>query len=304
MMADEKYRLVFSGEVADGADIESVRENIRNLLKIDEARVEKMFGSGSTTLKNDIDHETALKYKAIFDKTGARCSIEHLEAAVAPPIDQPEAKPIAPKPLPRRLDVNLPPEFKAVKDQDEDIYWLDRPNFTAFIITGIPFLMIGLLWGAFDYFGFIRNMKHIPAGFSIPFFALHLFPFWGSILNMVRLFLVHGNTCYAFTNKRLMLRSGFWGTDFKAIDYDRIVELDVDVNPIENMLGVGTIKAFSGSTSSKGTRIYDYFIGIENPYEVFKRIKEVSVDIKTDWNYPNAMRPKMNPGYQTSYSRK
>ncbi len=201
-------------------------------------------------------------------------------------------------------DYNLPRAFEAVKDADEEIHWLGKPNFWAFITRGIPFLCIGLIWGAIDYFGFIRNMDGEMAGFAIPFFALHLFPFWASILNMVRLFLVHGNTCYAFSNKRLMMRSGFWGTDFKVIDYDKISDLEVNVNPIENSLGVGTIQAFSGRVSNKGGRIYDKFIGIKDPYAVFKKLKEVTVDIKTDWNYPNAMRPKTNPGYETKYERR
>jgi hypothetical protein len=143
-------------------------------------------------------------------------------------------------------DFNLPRAFEVVKDADEEIHWLGKPNFWAFITRGIPFLCIGLIWGAIDYFGFIRNMDSEMAGFAIPFFALHLFPFWASILNMVRLFLVHGNTYYAFSNKRLMMRSGFWGTDFKVIDYDKISDLEVNVYPIENSLGVGTIQAFSG----------------------------------------------------------
>ncbi|MDD5262010.1 MAG: PH domain-containing protein [Methylacidiphilales bacterium] len=211
-------------------------------------------------------------------------------------------------------DYLLPPEFNAVKDANEQVYWTGRPHLVPFLATGVIFLLFGMAWGCFDIFGFILPMLSKPAGFHhsggfpefavIPFFAVHLFPFWGSILNMVRLFLVHGNTCYAYTNKRLMLRSGFWGTDFKAIDYDQISELDVTVNPIENMIGVGTIRAFSGATNSKGVRIYDSFIGIDKPYEIYKQIKEVSVDIKTDWNYPNADRPAANPGYQTRYEKK
>lgn len=299
----EKYRLVFNGEVAEGANFTSVKNNVRALLKTDEAKIEQIFNAGSTTLKSEIDHETALKYKAIFEKTGARCSIEPLTEVAQQPHATPNVKAVSPRAITRRLDSNLPSEFNAVKDRDEEIYWVGKPNFTAFIITGIPFLILGLLWGSIDYFGFIRNAKNMPLGFAVPFFTLHLIPLWGSVLNMVRLFLVHGNTCYAFSNKRLMMRSGFWGTDFKAIDYDKVSEIDVNVNPIENMLGVGTIRAFSGGTNSKGARIYDYFIGVDNPYEVFKRIKEVSVDIKTDWNYPNAMRPINNPGYQTEYKR-
>jgi membrane protein YdbS with pleckstrin-like domain len=200
--------------------------------------------------------------------------------------------------------MNLPPQFEAVKDGDEEILWVGAPNFTAFVIRGIPFLVGGLIWGAMDYFGFIRATQTQTTGFAISFYAIHSFPLWASILNMFRLFLVHGNTCYAFSNKRLMMRSGFWGTDFKVIDYDKISDVEVNVNPIENLLGVGTIKAFSGRVSDKGGRIYDQFIGISDPYGVFKRIKEVSVDIKTDWNFPNAMRPEVNHGYRSKYERK
>ena len=96
-------------------------------------------------------------------------------------------------------DFGLPAQFEAVKDRDEQVLWIGKPNFTAFIIRGIPFLCIGVLWGAIDYFGFIRNMDKEMSGFTIPFFILHLFPFWGSILNMIRLFLVHGNTCHPFS---------------------------------------------------------------------------------------------------------
>jgi hypothetical protein len=200
---------------------------------------------------------------------------------------------------------NLPQQFRAVKDDDEEFIWVGEPMFWPFLCSGIPFLAIGLLWGAFDYFGFIQHLGKAknspPPGFIIPFFALHLFPFWGSILNMLRLVLVHKNTFYAITNKRLMLRSGFWGIDFNALDYDKISDIQVTVNPLENMLGVGTIRISTGKTTSKGSSLTDDFIGVANPYEVFKKIKTVMVDVKTDWNYPNKFRPQDNPGYNTKY---
>lgn len=204
---------------------------------------------------------------------------------------------------------NLPPQFGAVLDQDEKILWVSNPTLIPFILSGVPFLIFGLLWGAFDYFGFIQHMlkgdmkgSKEMAGFAIPFFALHLFPLWLGVGNMIRLCLVYGNTCYAFSNKRVLLRTGFWGIDFKGIDFDRLEQLEVTVNPIENMLGVGTVKMFSGGMTSKGAPTFNYFIGIENPYEVYKQLKTVSLDVKTDWNYPNALRPPENRGYHTGYN--
>lgn len=201
---------------------------------------------------------------------------------------------------------NLPQQFHAVKDDDEEFIWVGEPMFWPFLCSGIPFLIIGLIWGAFD-FAFITHLdkaKGGPPGFIIPFFAMHLFPFWGSILNMFRLGLVHKNTFYAITNKRLMLRSGFWGIDFNALDYDKISDIQVTVNPLENMLQVGTIRISAGKTTSKGSPLTDDFIAVKNPYEVFKKIKTVMVDVKTDWNYPNKLRPEDNPGYNTKYDPK
>jgi len=204
---------------------------------------------------------------------------------------------------------NLPPQFGAVLDEDEKILWVSNPTLIPFILSGVPFLIFGLLWGAFDYFGFIQHMlkgdmkgSKEMAGFAIPFFALHLLPLWLGVGNMIRLCLVYGNTCYAFSNKRVLLRTGFWGIDFKGIDFDRLEQLEVTVNPIENMLGVGTVKMFSGGMTSKGAPTFNYFIGIENPYEVYKQLKTVSLDVKTDWNYPIALRPPENRGYHTGYN--
>ncbi|MGE5606141.1 MAG: PH domain-containing protein [Bacteroidota bacterium] len=197
------------------------------------------------------------------------------------------------------------PQFEAVRDSDEEILWTGKPALIPFILSGIPFLIIGLIWGILDlgFFGvFSKNqLMGEMSTFITVFFIIHLFPCWGSILNLLRLFLVHNNTYYAFTNKRLMMRSGFWGTDFKAIDYDKIADLTVTVNSIENIFKVGTISAFTGNMTAKGMRIYDRFLAISNPYEVFKKIKELAVDVKTDWNYPNALRPETNPGYRTKY---
>ncbi len=176
-------------------------------------------------------------------------------------------------------DSSIPTAFQVIRDKDEKLLWAGRPAARApFLVSGLPFLFIGLLWGSFDYFGFIRHMggpHGIPLGFAVPFFALHLFPFWGSVLNMLRLALVVGNTYYAVTPKRLMLRSGAWGTDFRTIDFDQIANLEVSVNPIENASNVGSIRFYSRMPGTNGNRVVlATFVAIRDPYEVFKLIKK------------------------------
>lgn len=206
---------------------------------------------------------------------------------------------------------NIPPEFEAIKDRDEQIYWVGQPTLIPFVASGIPFLIIGIIWfiisasifgGAFIGMGSMMG-RGFSAGFLL-FGFLHQFPFFLSIFNFIRLFLVHKNTYYGYSNKRILHRTGFFGIDFKTIDYDKIQNIEVNVNFFERLFNVGSIRFFSGEIvhSDQGSRpSYTVFKAIENPYEVFKKIKETSVDIKTDWNYPNQLRPDENPGYQTKY---
>lgn len=203
-------------------------------------------------------------------------------------------------------DKNLLPEFDSVKDDDEDILWTDRPKFIPYAITGLGF-GVGVFIFVGIYYAMTRNIKneggaivHFSVLFALIPIALFLFSFLKKIFS-------YSNTSYAFTNKRVMVRTGFLGTDFKIIDYDKISDIEVTVNFIERTFNVGTIKFFSGRTELNDgitTKLYDRWEAIANPYEVFKQLKKVSVDIKTDFNYPNALRPGTNPGYGTKYKPK
>ncbi len=140
----------------------------------------------------------------------------------------------------------VPPQYEVVRDSNEQFIWVGKSEFIPFILLGVPMLLLGLAWGSFDYFVFIRSMAHagIPS-FVLLFFLLHMMPCWVGIGNFIRLFRVYRNTYYAVTNKRIMMRSGFLGIDFKSIDVDRISDLEVNVNPIEYLFNVGTVRGFA-----------------------------------------------------------
>jgi hypothetical protein len=202
-------------------------------------------------------------------------------------------------------DKNLLTKFDTVKDDDEQILWTDKPKFIPYTITGIGAGVGIFIFVAISY-AITRNAKSedgITGNTFIWFAAIPLLFFLWSFLQ--KLF-SYSNTSYAFTNKRVMVRTGFIGTDFKSIDYDKISDIEVTVNVVERAFNVGTIKFFSGRTQTDDgvtSKLYDRWEAIPNVYEVFKQVKQVSVDIKTDYNYPNALRPEVNPGYQTKYQR-
>lgn len=44
--------------------------------------------------------------------------------------------------------------------------------------------------------------------------------------------------------------TGLISTDFKTIDYEKISDIEVNVNVIERLFNVGTIRSFSGRTKT------------------------------------------------------
>lgn len=46
------------------------------------------------------------------------------------------------------------------------------------------------------------------------------------------------------------------------------------------------------------------FLDIENAYELYPKLQKVVLDIQTDIEYPNDLRPKENKGYRTKYTGK
>jgi hypothetical protein len=202
---------------------------------------------------------------------------------------------------------NLLPEFESIKDDKEEILWTGKPKFIPFIFTG---LLGGLAMLAFSVIWLLtaRNWgTNSDNNTSSYFWLFGLIPLIVGAFTFLKKIFSFPNTIYSYSDKRVMMRTGFIGTDFKIIDYDKISDIEVTVSVVEKMYNVGTIRFFSGRTQTdegKTTKLYDCWSAIENPYEVFKMVKQTSVNIKTDFNYPNALRPGTNPGYNTKYDPK
>ncbi|MDR3196901.1 MAG: PH domain-containing protein [Planctomycetaceae bacterium] len=163
----------------------------------------------------------------------------------------------------------LEDKFNDILDRNETIFWTGIPNFWTWMFTAVPVLVIGLFWGVIDIGFSTVWLYKAPAEmnyFFIPFMCVHSFPCWGSILYVFYRYLSHKNVAYAFTNKRVMIRSGLFGIDYQIIDYDKIQDIQVNVNPIEKICNVGSILLNTGNTgnNSNGYVIKKGFRGIEN----------------------------------------
>ena len=187
--------------------------------------------------------------------------------------------------------------------KDEQLLLKSKPNKKAFIVSKILFMLpFALIWIFFDAF-FIYMMfankifSNLPVFiivFLVVFFLLHLTPFWFWLANTLTAWAQYKNVEYAFTNKRIIIKSGLI-TDIKNIYYSDVESVNVKVGIVDKMFKVGDIYIKSKQSA---TAIMD----IDAPYIVMNKIQAIVNDIKTDIEYPNALRPKENTGYSTKYN--
>lgn len=190
--------------------------------------------------------------------------------------------------------------FEHMLTQGEQLIWSGKPKKAAFIInkslTMLPFALIWLLFDStFIVAMFSSNMPKESLFFIIPFFAFHLMPVWIWLSNVLTAKKRWDNTQYAVTNKRIIINTGFIGMDYQTIYYKDIKNVNLKVGVIDKLLGVGDIHF----TLNEGTS--QSFLDIENAYEIYPKLQKVVLDIQTDIEFPNDLRPDENHGYNTKY---
>ncbi len=203
-----------------------------------------------------------------------------------------------------KTETNLT-EIKQILSKDEQILWQGKPKRSAYIFSSLFTMMpFALIWLLFDG-GIIITMcatgafAKMPVGAIIGlvvFFAFHLTPVWIWLANIITASRGYKNLEYAFTNKRIIIKSGIIGIDFKNIYYSEIESVNLKVGLFDKMLKVGDIYVKSRNESHV---LFD----ITEPYFITQKLQEIVIDIKTDIEFPNGLRPEENPGYNTKYTK-
>lgn len=151
---------------------------------------------------------------------------------------------------------------------------------------GVP----GIFGGGFDLF-------------SIMPFVFLLVPLFFFVIGPIYRLLQSMKVEYIITDKRVYIISGLIGTDVKSLEYREIDKLNVNVGLFEKLTNTGTVQLTPDRQYSRGDSTYtesgEKLVGIDEPYEVYKLIKKNMLDVVTDQQYPNDLRPKTNKGYNT-----
>jgi len=165
------------------------------------------------------------------------------------------------------------------------------------MIMGMIFVSFSLF---FAIFGFVTFIVFVFLIFNIPFIIIGFLMIGAPLFRCFS----YKKTAYAFTDRRIIIKTGLWSHNFKIIDYDDVRNIQVNITIGDKLFNMetGTILIDSGELVYGKHNAYtkhSSFESIKQPYEVFKNLKEVSLDIQTDMEYPNKLRPDENPGYKT-----
>ena len=205
--------------------------------------------------------------------------------------------------------INYETEPKSPLVKGENLLWSAKPKKSAYIINQILTMMpIAILWLAVDssfIISMTKNSSNQELTFIIPFFALHLMPVWIWLVNALTANKKWQNTKYYVTDKRIIIQNGFFAENYQTIYYNDIKNIDLKIGMIDKILNVGDIYIDLGYYhKDRQKKFITGFLDIENAQEIYLQLQKIIMDIQTDIEYPNALRPNQNPGYNTKYDGK
>lgn len=183
--------------------------------------------------------------------------------------------------------------IESVLEGDEKVIYRAKPDKRAYIMAAaLKMLPIAIIWLCFDA-AFLTiigkeihdgNMPIQMLGLLVPFFLVHLAPVWIWASKIVKSSVEIKNIEYAFTDRRIIVRSGVIGIDFKFFYYDKIESVVAKVGITDKICKVGDIYITAAGTAGV---IFDQ----KDPYQLATKLQKIANDARADMYYPNALRP-------------
>jgi len=78
-MSEEKYNIIFAGEVIRGMDPEVAKKNFSDAFKVTGMRLDALFSGKAVALKKGVDYREGMMFRAQLKKLGLLSSLNPLE---------------------------------------------------------------------------------------------------------------------------------------------------------------------------------------------------------------------------------
>ncbi len=181
--------------------------------------------------------------------------------------------------------------FEMILDKDEQIIKEYKPNkkravYLSFISL-IPLLLVSLTFVLIAVLALVNVIKVTDENGKSEMMFPYFFIVLGGLISLLLIYSLiyiivsYKKRLYCLTNKRIIIRNGFIGVDFNALDVNAINSVNVKVNFLDKCVrpNTGTI-IFGSATTPLGQNNKNgsggfTFAHIDNPYEVYKEIKEL-----------------------------
>ena len=206
-------------------------------------------------------------------------------------------------------EINFEDDKKHLLQPNEKIVWEGKPKKTAFVLEKVMVMIpLSLIWLFFDSC-FITT--YVVNGVTFEEFEMEMFFriffMFHTLLVVIWLSSIYSakrnwkNTKYYITDERVIIRfhTEHIIENYQEVYFRNIKSVRLHEGIIDKMLGLKDIyfdlTYYKIPTSAKFLYMDDY----EN---VYQRVQKVVLDIQTDIEYPNALRPDSNPGHNTKYN--
>ncbi|MBQ8424953.1 MAG: hypothetical protein IJX17_02895 [Clostridia bacterium] len=133
-------------------------------------------------------------------------------------------------------------------NEGEKVLWKSRPKKAAYVLgKSLALMPIGIIWGLID-FGilfaiFVTGDTPLEMLFFIvPFFALHLTPFWIWLFSLFKSAKEQKTIEYVITDYRVLLFKGCPKFVDVSINLSDLTDATLKINFIDKILKVGDIK--------------------------------------------------------------
>ncbi len=146
---NQKYRVLFKGEIGEGQELETVKKNLAQLFKTSPERIEKLFTGKPITLNLNIDHVKAQEYSNGLKKAGALCIIEPMPKTS--PASTNNNRTAQPSRLVSKIDGA--PASKTISSKNIDTTKATEPSsiyskslLTQWILTAVGMILLPILY--------------------------------------------------------------------------------------------------------------------------------------------------------------
>lgn len=187
--------------------------------------------------------------------------------------------------------------------EGEHKIWESGPDKKVSVLESIfnPMLPFALMWGTFDliimFGGTIAADAKEQSGFIfivLPFILLHMMPVWIYIGGVFCASIKAKNTRYLLTDRALYFQHGVFSVSTERMPLNEVVHSGIYIGIVDKFCGTGDVRIECVHGNHKISNIRDY-------EKVCNLLGQISYDQYSDVMYPNALRPGVNPGYNTQY---